>query len=74
MAGLAELRQAIVDSAANTTATATATVRDIEILTEVIWAALHGLTTLARGEWFHPGLGSERIEMLLVHFDDGGFQ
>ncbi len=70
VAGFAELRQAIVDSTA--TATATATERDVETLTEVIWAALHGLTTLARGERLRPGLDSERIELLVGRFDAGG--
>ena len=64
MAGFAELRQAIVDSIA--------TDPDVETLTEVIWAALHGLTTLARGERLRPGLDSERIELLVAQFDDGG--
>jgi AcrR family transcriptional regulator len=64
VAGFTELRQAIVDSIA--------TDRDIETLTEVIWASLHGLTTLARGERLRPGLDSERIELLIAQFDDGG--
>ena len=64
VAGFAELRQAIVDSIA--------TNPDVETLTEVIWAALHGLTTLARGERLRPGLDSERIELLVAQFDDGG--
>ena len=64
VAGFAELRQAIVDSIA--------TDPDVETLTEVIWAALHGLTTLARGERLRPGLDSERIELLVAQFDDGG--
>ena len=64
VAGFAELRQAIVDSIA--------TDPDVETLTEVIWAALHGLTTLARGERLRPGLDIERIELLVAQFDDGG--
>ena len=64
VAGFAELRQAIVDSIA--------TDAEVETLTEVIWAALHGLTTLARGERLRPGLDSERIELLVAQFDDGG--
>ena len=65
-AGFAELRQAIVDSIA--------TNPDVETLTEVIWAALHGLTTLARGERLRPGLDSERIELLVAQFDGGSWQ
>ena len=65
-AGFAELRQAIVDSIA--------TDPDVETLTEVIWAALHGLTTLARGERLRPGLDSERIELLVAQFDGGSWQ
>ena len=64
VAGFAELRQAVVESIA--------TDRDIETLTEVIWAALHGLTTLARGERLRPGLDSKRIELLVAQFDEGG--
>ena len=66
VAGFAELRQAIVDSIA--------TDPDVETLTEVIWAALHGLTTLARGERLRPGLDSERIELLVAQFDGGSRQ
>jgi AcrR family transcriptional regulator len=64
VAGFAELRQAIVDSIA--------TDRDVDTLTEVIWAALHGLTTLARGERLRPGLDNKRIDLLVAQFDDGG--
>ena len=64
VAGFAELRQAIVDSIA--------TDQEVDTLTEVIWAALHGLTTLARGERLRPGLDSERIELLVAQFDDVG--
>ncbi|MCU4186781.1 TetR/AcrR family transcriptional regulator [Acidiferrimicrobium sp. IK] len=64
VAGFEELRQAIVDST-------TTTSPEVETLTEVIWSALHGLTTLARGGRLRLGLDRERIELLVGHFVSG---
>ncbi|GAB3837920.1 TetR-like C-terminal domain-containing protein [Dactylosporangium cerinum] len=54
-----ELREAV--------ATVTAT-SDIDSLTEVIWAALHGLVVLGRNGRLRPGHAVARIEILLAHF------
>ncbi len=42
--------------------------RDVDTLTEVLWAALHGLTTLARNDRLRPGLDSDRIQVLVPNF------
>lgn len=60
-AAFAELRQA-VDTVAGG--------RDVETLTEVVWAALHGLTTLARNDRLRPGRDAERIQLLIAQFDN----
>ena len=60
-AAFTELRQA-VDTVAGG--------RDVETLTEVLWAALHGLTTLARNDRLRPGRDSDRIDLLVAQFDD----
>jgi AcrR family transcriptional regulator len=39
--------------------------RDAETVTEVMWAALHGLTSLERSDRLRPGRGPERIELLI---------
>jgi len=44
--------------------------RDVETLTEVLWAALHGLTTLGRNDRLRPGRETERIELLVAQFYD----
>jgi AcrR family transcriptional regulator len=62
-AGFAELREA-VDTVAGG--------RDVDTLTEVLWAALHGLTTLARNDRLRPGRNTERIDLLVAQFDDAG--
>ena len=41
---------------------------DADTLAEVFWAALHGLTTLARGERLRPECDSERVELLAAQF------
>ena len=41
---------------------------DVDTLTEVLWAALHGLTTLGRNERLRPGLDTDRIELLVAQF------
>ena len=62
-AAFAELREA-VDTVAGG--------RDVDTLTEVLWAALHGLTTLARNDRLRPGRDTDRIELLVAQFDDAG--
>ncbi len=42
--------------------------RDVETLTEVLWAGLHGLTTLGRSDRLRPGHDNERIELLVAQF------
>ena len=42
--------------------------RDIDTLTEVLWAGLHGLTTLSRNGRLRPGHEDERIELLVAQF------
>jgi AcrR family transcriptional regulator len=49
---------------------AVAGTRDVETLTEVLWAALHGLTTLGRSDRLRPGRDTERIELLVAQFYD----
>jgi AcrR family transcriptional regulator len=58
-AAFAELRAA-VDSVADG--------RDVETLTEVLWAGLHGLTTLGHNARLRPGRDAERIELLVAPF------
>jgi len=41
---------------------------DADTLTEVFWAALHGLATLARGDRLRPDYGRERIDLLIAQF------
>ena len=51
--------------------TATATVagtRDVDTLTEVVWASLHGLTSLGQHDRLRPEHAIERIEMLVASF------
>jgi AcrR family transcriptional regulator len=58
-AGFAELREAVASVAGR---------RDVDTLTEVLWAALHGLTLLARNDRLRPGRDTERIELLVSEF------
>jgi AcrR family transcriptional regulator len=46
--------------------------RDIDTLTEVLWAALHGLVTLSRNDRLRPGHEADRIEVLLAQFRTTG--
>jgi AcrR family transcriptional regulator len=62
-AGFAELREAVDPVAGG---------RDVDTLTEVLWAALHGLTTLARDDRLRPGRDTDRIQLLVAQFDDAG--
>jgi AcrR family transcriptional regulator len=42
--------------------------RDVDTLTEVFWAALHGLTSLGRGGRLRPEHEAQRIELLVAQF------
>ena len=55
----AELRQAVTQIAGR---------QDVDTLTEVLWAALHGLVMLSRGARLRPGLQSARVELLISQF------
>ncbi|MGB9305483.1 MAG: TetR/AcrR family transcriptional regulator [Mycobacterium sp.] len=63
LAGFAELRDAVA-----AVADARDHERDIDTFAEVFWAALHGLTTLARAERLRPGYDAERINLLVAQF------
>ena len=60
-AGFAELREAVASVAGG---------QGVDTLTEVLWAALHGLTTLGRSGRLRPGYDAERIEVLVAQFYD----
>jgi len=59
VAAFAELRQ---------TVSAVANEADTDTLTEVFWAALHGLTTLGRGGRLRPDYDRERVDSLIARF------
>jgi hypothetical protein len=42
--------------------------QDADALTEVLWAALHGLVTLSRTGRLRPGYDSERLQLLVDQF------
>jgi AcrR family transcriptional regulator len=44
---------------------------DADTLTEVFWAALHGLTTLGRGGRLRPDFQRERVDLLIAQFCGG---
>jgi AcrR family transcriptional regulator len=58
-AAFTEIREAVA---------AVVTGQDVDTLTEVLWAALHGLTTLGRGDRLRPGRDADRIELLVNQF------
>jgi AcrR family transcriptional regulator len=60
-AGFAELRDAVAHVAGG---------RDVDTLSEVLWAALHGLTALGRSDRLRPGRDTERIDLLVAQFHD----
>ncbi|OJZ74692.1 TetR family transcriptional regulator [Mycobacterium paraffinicum] len=62
-AGFAELRQAV---------RLVADEQDADALTEVLWAALHGLVTLTRTGRLRPGHDAERLETLVKQFTGKG--
>ncbi len=55
----AELRAAVATIAGE---------RDVDTLTEVLWAALHGLITLSRNNRLRPGHDNDRIDLLSAQF------
>jgi AcrR family transcriptional regulator len=57
-----ELRAAVVPIAGE---------QDVDTLTEVLWSALHGLTTLSRNDRLRPGLDAERADLLVARFRRG---
>jgi len=59
VAAFSELRQAMG---------AIANEADADTLTEVFWAALHGLTSLSRGRRLCPGYDRERVDALIARF------
>ena len=61
-AAFAELRQAVRLVAGE---------QDADALTEVFWAALHGLVTLSRTGRLRPGYDSERVQLLVKQFTGG---
>jgi AcrR family transcriptional regulator len=58
-AAFSELRQAVG---------AVADEHDADALTELFWAALHGLVTLTRANRLRPGYDSERVDLLVEEF------
>jgi AcrR family transcriptional regulator len=58
-AAFAELRQAVG---------LVADQQDADALTEVLWAALHGLVALSRAGRLRPGYDSERLQLLVNQF------
>ncbi len=58
-AAFAELRQAVGLVADD---------QDADTLTEVLWAALHGLVTLGRTGRVRPGHDSDRLQLLVEQF------
>jgi len=62
VAAFTELRRAV---------SAVANGADADTLTEVFWAALHGLTTLGRGGRLRPEHDRERVDLLIAQFCAG---
>ena len=58
-AAFAELREAVG---------VVADEQDADALTELFWAALHGLVTLTRGGRLRPGYDSDRLRLLVSEF------
>ena len=48
--------------------------RDVDTLTEVLWAGLHGLTALGRSDRLRPGRDTDRIELLVAQFYDANLE
>jgi AcrR family transcriptional regulator len=45
--------------------------RNVDALTELFWATLHGLVTLTRGGRLRPGYDSERLQLLVDQLTPG---
>ena len=58
-AAFAELRAVVTAVAPN---------QDVDTLTEVLWAALHGLITLTRSGRLRPERDSDRLDLLVAEF------
>ncbi|HWO67918.1 MAG TPA: TetR/AcrR family transcriptional regulator [Umezawaea sp.] len=58
-----ELREAVATIAAG---------RDVDTLTEVFWAALHGLVMLSHGNRLRPDHDTDRVEALIAQFRGTG--
>ena len=58
-AAFAELRVVVTAVAHN---------QDVDTLTEVLWAALHGLITLTRSGRLRPERDSDRLDLLVAEF------
>ena len=64
-AAFAELREGVATVAGG---------RDVDTLTEVLWAALHGLTTLGRSARLRPSRDDERIRLVVTQLHDASTQ
>ena len=42
--------------------------QDADTVTEVFWAALHGMVTLSRTGRLRPGYGADRLQLLVNEF------
>jgi AcrR family transcriptional regulator len=62
-AGFAELREAVAAVAGGP---------DVDTLSEVLWASLHGLTTLSRDDRLRPGRDTDRIDLLVAQLRNAG--
>jgi AcrR family transcriptional regulator len=60
-AAFAELREVVTPLAHD---------QDLDTLTEVLWAALHGLTTLTLSGRLRHGYDSDRVELLVAEFSN----
>jgi AcrR family transcriptional regulator len=60
LAAFSEIREAISAAAADGT--------DVDTLTEVFWAALHGLIALTRADRLRPDHAADRIQLLVSRF------
>lgn len=58
-AGFVELREVAAEMAGDL---------DLDTLTEVLWAGLHGLATLSHGHRLRPDLDADRIELFVDRF------
>lgn len=68
--GAADAPVPLLDAFAELRAAATtiAGERDVDTLSELLWAALHGLVTLGRDRRLRPNHHRDRIDLLVAHF------